>query len=410
MAKYEEMAPLDYRVAGDTVDDFAQKYMKEIPRIYQFLNNIREMNSTGPYQIEPQPNQLKAEDGKIYIRNADNTNWICLGEIKLRFGLTPSLTDRILTDKDLAQNPRDPDKIITTNKQGVVDIDISGNAARIANKLIKTQDIKDGETLVYREGTGCFVNETNTQAASKLVSQHNNDIYAHPHILELIPDNVTGISSATRDLQMRVSHNERLIGDVILQMDAQKDRPDGDAYMVENFDDPDMIDLAEATITSIMQGDDSIDVTTGYQLLRVGLNYVLTDGEVQEAVKIKSISPTASGTCRAILFSPIKNQYDSGRARLYRSNIILSDGKVYAGGNLQTNVYEPKDGTFDGKAAPDIVKTIDYSDTSAFTVIGGAVINGRLSIGSPAIGIALVQTGNRTGTWAQVNGEGDDLV
>ena len=55
MAQYEEQNPLDYRAGGDTVDDAVQKYMKEMPRIYQFLNNIREHNSTGPNQVEPQP-------------------------------------------------------------------------------------------------------------------------------------------------------------------------------------------------------------------------------------------------------------------------------------------------------------------------------------------------------------------
>ena len=81
MARLEEANPLDYRQGGDTVDDFAQKYMKEIGRIYQFLNNLREHNSTGANQVEPAPYQLRCEDGKLYIRNAENTEWLYLFDV-----------------------------------------------------------------------------------------------------------------------------------------------------------------------------------------------------------------------------------------------------------------------------------------------------------------------------------------
>ena len=72
MAKLAEKNVIDYRQGGDTVDDLTQKYIKEMTRVYQFLNNIRTHNSTGTEQVEPEPYQFKAEDDKLYIRNAAN--------------------------------------------------------------------------------------------------------------------------------------------------------------------------------------------------------------------------------------------------------------------------------------------------------------------------------------------------
>ena len=45
MAKLEEQYPLDYRNGGDTIDDFAQKYMKQINAIFQFFIYLRALIS-----------------------------------------------------------------------------------------------------------------------------------------------------------------------------------------------------------------------------------------------------------------------------------------------------------------------------------------------------------------------------
>ena len=78
MAKLTEKNILDYRIGGDTLNDFALKYMAEIPRIYQFLNNIRTHDSVGTEQIEPEPYQIKVEDDKFYVRNKTNDAWLYL--------------------------------------------------------------------------------------------------------------------------------------------------------------------------------------------------------------------------------------------------------------------------------------------------------------------------------------------
>lgn len=127
MAKIEEQYPLDYRNGGDTIDDFAQKYMKQINAIIQFLNNLREHNSNGPIQIEPQPYQLKAEDGKLYIRNDGNDKWLYLFDVKYRMGFSDNAEAVILTTDDVTTTG-EALKLVKTNADGMIDADLTGNA------------------------------------------------------------------------------------------------------------------------------------------------------------------------------------------------------------------------------------------------------------------------------------------
>lgn len=127
MAKIEEQYSLDYRNGGDTIDDFAQKYMKQINAIIQFLNNLREHNSNGPIQIEPQPYQLKAEDGKLYIRNDGNDKWLYLFDVKYRMGFSDNAEAVILTTDDVTTTG-EALKLVKTNADGMIDADLAGNA------------------------------------------------------------------------------------------------------------------------------------------------------------------------------------------------------------------------------------------------------------------------------------------
>ena len=158
MAKLAEKNVIDYRQGGDTVDDLTQKYMKEMTRVYQFLNNIRTHNSTGTEQVEPEPYQFKAEDDKLYIRNAANDAWILLGSVSPNFGFF-AVGSIILTTDDIATVTGQSGKLLLTNANGLLDADITGNAAKVAGKTVVTTDIQDGQVLTYRSATNTFVNE-----------------------------------------------------------------------------------------------------------------------------------------------------------------------------------------------------------------------------------------------------------
>ena len=74
MTKY----PLDYRPNGDTIDDFARKYMQEMDAIYSVLNAIIGHGVVPDMEIVA--GQIKVENGKLYVRNADNTEWKLFGD------------------------------------------------------------------------------------------------------------------------------------------------------------------------------------------------------------------------------------------------------------------------------------------------------------------------------------------
>lgn len=150
MAKLEEQYPLDYRNGGDTIDDFAQKYMKQINAIFQFLNNLRELNSKGPIQVEPQPYQFKAEDSKLYMRNEENDRWLYLFDIKYRMGMADNAEAKIITSDDVTDSA-EPRKIVKTNEQGRIDADITGNA-HTASELEVPRNITIADSSANNKG------------------------------------------------------------------------------------------------------------------------------------------------------------------------------------------------------------------------------------------------------------------
>jgi len=204
MAQYEEQNQLDYRQGGDTVDDFARKHMAETTRIFRFLNDLRSNTTNSIEYTEPVANQLKAEDGKLYIRNGSNTAWILLGNIDTNFGFKPAdadfisseelphdkiedvndlefdkvvTTDELPTSKITDVNNLDFSKVVTTddvatatgtgvvgkviktNADGLLDADITGNAAKLAGIRVASDIIRDGQVLTYRSATNTWTNE-----------------------------------------------------------------------------------------------------------------------------------------------------------------------------------------------------------------------------------------------------------
>lgn len=146
MAQYEVKYPWDYRSGGDTIDDVSQKYIKEIDRIYQFLNNLREHNSNGTEQIEPQPYMFKVTDNKLYIRNGANNAWLYLFDIAYRMGMSDNSEAVILTTDDVTTTS-EALKLVKTNADGDIDADITGNAYKFGNKTadqyITVDDVSD---------------------------------------------------------------------------------------------------------------------------------------------------------------------------------------------------------------------------------------------------------------------------
>lgn len=157
MSKYEDPTQLDYRYGGDTVDDFAQKYMKTVAYIFSALNELRSPTG-GTLTQNPEAYQLKVDDNKLYIRNQANTDWILLGDVQENFGFRTSTSDAFMHESDVADSGT-AGKLIRADASGKLNADILGNAAKIADKAIQMGlDLADEDRLVYDKDTDTITN------------------------------------------------------------------------------------------------------------------------------------------------------------------------------------------------------------------------------------------------------------
>ena len=216
MAKLTEKNILDYRLGGDKLSDFALKYMAEIPRIYQFLNNLRTHDSNGTEQVEPEPYQIKVEDDKFYVRNKANDAWLYLFDVAKNGGMRSdsfgrqsagSISSRpqvgntsgdvywdtdngrvymwqsdawhlilslhiddlighddVLTKSDLSVPETGalattPNKLVPLNANGVLPVNVSGNAGQLAGVNVQINKLQDGQVLTFRTASNVWRNE-----------------------------------------------------------------------------------------------------------------------------------------------------------------------------------------------------------------------------------------------------------
>ena len=219
MARLTEKNPLDYRSGGDTIDDFAQKYMKEIKRLYDILNDLREHKESEL----PEAYAVKVEGDTLYIRNGANSTWLELcavapfgglktatvgmlasgaesarpaagGAYDIYFALDTkrlfiwqggawqllySLQAGDLTGyEDLVRKSADViapsgvevvtagGKLVRTNETGVLPVNISGTANKVGGQAFTFTQLADGQIPVYRESLGRFVNENKEAVGS----------------------------------------------------------------------------------------------------------------------------------------------------------------------------------------------------------------------------------------------------
>ena len=149
MAELNTKYPIDFRANGDSVHEYADNHIREIDRIYDIINTVRE-NKEGSY--EPQAHQIMiSSEGKFYIRNTENTSWVYIGEVNQEnLGLK---NIGFVDQTDLGFS-----KAETSGELNSLDVNIKGNAAKIANVLIAAQALADGQALVYDDVSQRFIN------------------------------------------------------------------------------------------------------------------------------------------------------------------------------------------------------------------------------------------------------------
>ena len=139
-------------------------------------------------------------------------------------------------------------------------------------------------------------------------------------------------------LEHRMRHAEMQIANMSLALEAQQIYPDYAAMIAEDFQDTNTIDMLQVVVTSVIAGDDSIDVESLIGL-QPGSAYTLTDGVAQERVVIKSIAKNGSVN-RVVLVSPVVNTYSPSAASLFRTTAFILDSHVYGAGSQQSLVWQ----------------------------------------------------------------------
>ena len=142
-------------------------------------------------------------------------------------------------------------------------------------------------------------------------------------------------------LEHRMRHAEMQIANMSLALEAQQIYPDYAAMIAEDFQDTNTIDMLQVVVTSVIAGDDSIDVESLIGL-QPGSAYTLTDGVAQERVVIKSIAKNGSVN-RVVLVSPVVNTYSPSAASLFRTTAFILDSHVYGAGSQQSLVWQGGD-------------------------------------------------------------------
>lgn len=301
-------------------------------------------------------------------------------------------------------------KVVRVAEDGTIHADLTGNASHVGKVKVDAKNWQDGEVLAYHVATGTLQNEARTGVgeAKALILRNNEKVLADYNGTKTVTVNLSTELRQTADTV--TNHLERLVGTLYAAVMAAGISPDGyDAMLVENFDDdaPET-DRTVARVTSVVSGDDSVDVEDSSGLI-IGAYYQLTDGEVTEEVQVKAIN-ISDGINRVILMEPVKNQYHSKRAKFYRSTVAIQNGFAYGGGNTKNYIVTNKAISFQGKDTKvELMKSIDFTDPSAFTIKGAHIKDGQLVMGGAIIGVALNEMGKPQTGFKQINADGDDL-
>ena len=362
-------------------------------------------------------------DGKIHADLAGNADKIA-GK--------PIVTDSLAAGDVLAYNAKDETfvnvpkdyvgaddittegaagKVVRVAEDGTIHADLTGDASHVGKVKVDATNWQDGDVLAYHVATQTLQNEPRTGVgeAKALILRNNEKVLADYNGTKTVMVNLSTELRQTADTV--TNHLERLVGTLYSAVIAAGITPDGyDAMLVENFnDDAPETDRAVARVTSVVSGDDSVDVEDSSGLI-VGSYYQLTDGEVTEEVQIKTINISDSIN-RVILMEPVKNQYHSKRAKFYRSTVAIQNGFAYGGGNTRFFTATDDSHSFQGKDTKvELSKSIDYNDPSSFTLKGAHLKDGVLVMGGAAYGVAFNAAGSTYGDWKRVNSEGDNLA
>ena len=152
MAVVSQRYPLDFRRGGDTVHDFAAKYIGEVPFIYDALDSVRgNKESPKTLAVMPTASQWYVDiDGNIYMRSLDNNVWNFIGKNKPYMGMKDADDDgAFLTESSVSKDGTGEGKIPCINGSDLIVGSITGNAGKLGGYTVDMKDVRDGQVLAF---------------------------------------------------------------------------------------------------------------------------------------------------------------------------------------------------------------------------------------------------------------------
>lgn len=151
-------------------------------------------------------------------------------------------------------------------------------------------------------------------------------------------DIIMGVTDI-QSLNARLERMEDNMATMFLALEMQNIYPGYTHYIVEDFINPDQIDMYTCQVTSVVAGDDSLDCVPVDGMIPGGW-YTLTDGINSEQVQVQSIN-LENNIQRVILAHPVKNTYFLGTSKLYRTSATIDNEKAYGAGTAKTIKWLP---------------------------------------------------------------------
>ncbi len=146
-------------------------------------------------------------------------------------------------------------------------------------------------------------------------------------------------------------------------------------YMAEDFKNASMLDTFTAEVTSIVAGDDSLDVMPIDGMIP-GSWYTISDGLNAEQVQAESIN-IENGIQRVILTGRVANTYLLGNTQIFRTSAAIESGSA-SGGNARVKVSWSPVLVWQGSAASSnftVSADMSLNNSRAFDLSGNIALD-----------------------------------
>ena len=228
-------------------------------------------------------------------------------------------------------------KIVKVANDGNIYGKFNGSTTQIGDIKLQIINPKDGDVFVYHQATKTIKNEPKgaVGAGSNLILKDGNRLLGEYNGSSPVTVDVANVIAHSQTAY--VNHLLRLVENLYLALEVAGLNPGGydgavwSAYSPVNSETT-AIDSTNVLVTSIVKGDDSIDVDQ-INLLTTGENYRLVEGDHIEDVQVKYIKPVY-GIKRVIFTEPVKYQFTPNVARLMRSNVSTNTDGTISGDDI----------------------------------------------------------------------------